>query len=219
MSNSQPPIGAPETPTGTETVAPTRKGNGLGTAALIVGIFAFVFAFVPFVSYVAILAGTVAVILGIAGLLKKLRRHGTSIAGLIIGTVGLILAIMMTVFYAAVFFGISKAVSDQNKAASTTHTVVYSVTGAAHDANITYSTFTDGTAGTQQSSSTPLPFTKTITFKGSKASFSFNSFLLTAINGINDSGTISCTLTIDGKTIANQTSTGSLATVTCSGSN
>jgi hypothetical protein len=219
MSNSQPPVGAPGSPLTTGAAAPARKGNGFGIAALIVGIFALVFAFVPFVSYVAIVAGIIAVILGIVGVLKKFRPHGTSIAGLILGAIGLILAIVMTVLYAAIFFGISKAVSDQHKAASTSHTVVYSVTGAAQDANITYATFTDGNAGTQQSSSTPLPFTKTITVKGSSSSFSFNSFTLTAMNGISDTGSISCTIKVDGKTVVSQTSTGSLAAATCSGSN
>jgi hypothetical protein len=219
MSNSKPIISASENPIESETIPPTRKGNGFGTAALTIGIVAFAFAFVPFVSYAAILAGAVAVILGIAGSLKKSRAHGKSIAGLIIGAIALILAIVMTVLYAAIFFGISKAVSDEHKAASATHTVTYTVTGAAQDANITYSTFTGSNVGTQQSSSTPLPFTKTVTVKGSANSLSFNSFLLTAMNGINDTGSISCTVTVDGKTVSNQTSTGGLASVTCSGSN
>jgi hypothetical protein len=55
--------------------------------------------------------------------------------------------------------------------------------------------------------------------KGDSDSFSFNSFTLTAINGINDTGSISCSITVDGKTVADQTSSGSLADVTCSGSN
>lgn len=217
MSNTQ-PVGTRET-TVTGGVSPAGKGNGFGVAALILGIFSLVSAFVPFVSYVAIVSGAIAVILAIAGLLKKARARGTSIAGLITGVIGLILAIVMTTLYAAVFFGISKAVSDEHKAAAATHTVVYSVTGAAQDADVTYSTFTNGNAGSQQASNTPLPFTKTITVKGSADSLSFNSFQLTAMNGMNDAGAISCELTVDGKTISSQKSAGSLASVTCSGSN
>jgi Mycobacterium membrane protein len=218
MSAPQSPSGSPQASTGD--VAPqTRKGNGFGVAALVLSIFAIVFAFVPFVSYAAIVAGVAAVVLGIFGLLKKYRPHGTSIAGVAIGAIALILAIVMTILYAAVFFGVSKAVHDEQKAASATHTVVYTVTGPAQDADITYSTYTGGSFGSQQSTSTPLPFTKSITVKGSTAGLSFNSFTLTAINGINDTGAISCSITVDGKTVANQTSTGSLADVTCSGSN
>ncbi|WP_308465804.1 DUF308 domain-containing protein [Rathayibacter soli] len=198
---------------------PPRSGNGFGVAALIVGIFALVFAFVPFVSYLAIGAGVIAVILGIVGLIAKHRPRGTAIAGLTIGTIGLILAIMMTILYAAIFFGISKAVSDQHTAAATTHTVVYSITGAAQDADVTYSTYSGGNFGSEQSSSTPLPFSKTLTVKGSSGSFSFHSFTLSAINGIDDTGSIACSITVDGKTVASQTSTGSLAAVTCSGTN
>ncbi len=95
----------------------------------------------------------------------------------------------------------------------------YSITGASQDANVTYTTYSGGNFGTEQSSSTPLPFTKALTIKGSSDSFSFHSFTLTAINGINDTGSIACSITVDGKTIASQTSSGSLADVTCSGTN
>jgi hypothetical protein len=217
MSNTQP--AAPESSLRSDDGPSARRGNGFGVAALIFGILSVVFAFVPFISYAAIAGGAIALILAVVGLTRKFRARGTSVAGLITGVVGLILAIVMTTIYAAVFFGISKAVSDTNKAAAASHTVVYSVTGAARDADVTYSTFANGSAGTEQSSSTPLPFTKTITVKGSKNSFTFNSFDLTATNGMNDTGTISCQLTIDGKSISSQTSSGSLASVNCSGTN
>jgi hypothetical protein len=219
MSESQSPVGSPEAPSVAAPSQPRRSGNGFGVAALLAGIFSAIFAFVPFVSYVAIGAGAIAVVLAVIGLLKKNRRHGTSIAGLIIGAIGLILAIMMTVLYAAIFFGVSKAVNDEHKSAAATHTVVYSVTGAAQDADITYSTYSNGNIGSEQSSSTPLPFTKTLTVKGSSDSFSFHDFTLTGMNGYTDTGSITCTITVDGKTVATQTSTGSLADVTCSGTN
>lgn len=217
MSTPQPPAGAPEAPAAEAT--PPVKGNGFGVAALVLGILAIAFAFVPFASYGAVVAGVAAAVLGILGLLKKNRPHGTSIAGLIIGVIGFILALVMTLLYAAIFFGVSNTIHEEQKAAATSHTVVYTVTGAAQDADITYTTFTNDNFGTQESSSTPLPFTKSITVKGSTDSFSFNSFTLTAINGVNDTGAISCSITVDGKAIASQTSTGSLADVTCSGSN
>lgn len=218
MSNTQ-PTATSESSLRADDGLSTRRGNGFGIAALIFGIFSLVFAFVPFISYAAIVAGAIAVILAVVGLTRKFRGRGTSVAGLITGVIGLVLAIVMTTMYAAVFFGISKAVDDTNKAAAASHTVVYSVTGAAQDADVTYSTFTNGTAGSEQSSSTVLPFTKTITVKGSKDSLSFNSFDLTAMNGMSDTGTISCQVTVDGKTISSQTSSGSLASVNCSGTN
>jgi hypothetical protein len=224
-SPSQSPIGShgalngSGAPSDVATPEPGRPSNGFGIASLIVGIFAAVFAFVPFVSYVAIGAGAIAVALGIVGLIAKHRPRGTSIAGLTVGAIGLILAIVMTVLYAAIFFGVSKAVDEEHKAAAATHTVVYSVTGAAQDADVTYTTYSGGSFGTEQASSTPLPFTKTLTVRGSSDSFSFHAFTLSAINGIDDTGSISCSITVDGKTIASQTSSGSLADVTCSGTN
>jgi hypothetical protein len=199
------PIGAP-------------KGNGFGVASLILGIVALVGAFIPFLNYGSIVLAIIGLTLGVVGLVVKFRKRGTAVAGLILSALGLILSIVMVVVYTAVFFGISKTVEDTNKAANATHSVVYSITGDSTDATVTYSTFTDGKSGTEQATGQTLPFSKTLTAKGDKSSFSFNSFSLTGTNGTSGT-TITCEITVDGKSIAKQTSTGQYATVSCSGTN
>lgn len=75
---------------------PPKTGNGLGVAALVLGIIAIIIAFIPFIGIGSFLLGALAVILGIVGLRKKGLPKGTSIAGLILGAVSLIIAGIMT---------------------------------------------------------------------------------------------------------------------------
>ncbi|GAA1128685.1 Ltp family lipoprotein [Citricoccus alkalitolerans] len=75
---------------------PPKTGNGLGVAALVLGIIAIVIAFIPFIGIGSFLLGALAVILGIVGLRKKGLPKGTSIAGLILGALSLIIAGIMT---------------------------------------------------------------------------------------------------------------------------
>lgn len=207
-----------QTPSPSAATVQPLKGNGFGVASLIFGILAIVGAFIPFLNYGAIFFAIVGLVLAIVGLVVKLRKRGTAIAGLILSAIGLILAIVMVVVYSAIFFGVSKAVDDTKKAANATHSVVYSLTGDSTDATVTYSTFTDGKSGQEQATSQTLPFTKTIEAKGDSKSLSFNSFTLSGSNGATGTS-ITCDISVDGKSISTQTSSGPYANVTCSGSN
>jgi hypothetical protein len=215
MTDTQQPLTNPSTPI---QVVPAKSGNGFGVASLILGILALVGAFIPFLNYGSIFLAGIGIILGVVGVVIKLRPRGTAIAGLILSGLGLILSIMMVVIYTAVFFGVSKAVEDTNKAANTTHTVIYTLTGDSTDATATYSTFTDGKSAQEQATGQTLPFSKTVTAKGGVDSFTFNSFTLTGTNGATGSE-ITCEITVDGKSIATNTSSGPNAIVTCTGSN
>ena len=62
-----------------------KQSNGLGLAALIVGIVAFLFAVIPVLSFVAWLPALVAIGLGIAGLVVKNKKRVTALIGLILG--------------------------------------------------------------------------------------------------------------------------------------
>ncbi len=70
---------------------------------------------IPFVNYAAIATGAIGIVFAILGLVAKGRPRGTSIAGLVLSGIGLILSIVMVVVYSAIFFGVSKAVDDSNK--------------------------------------------------------------------------------------------------------
>lgn len=75
---------------------PSKQGNGLGLAALIIGIIAVVFGIIPLVGLVAFILGPIAVILGVIGMTRKLRPKGTSITGAILGLVAIIIAGIIT---------------------------------------------------------------------------------------------------------------------------
>jgi hypothetical protein len=73
-----------------------KQGNPVGLAALIVAAVAFVFAIVPFLSFVAWLPALGAIVLGIVGLVLKGRKRGLALAGLILGVVAWIIAIIVS---------------------------------------------------------------------------------------------------------------------------
>lgn len=85
-----PPVPAGGTP-------PQSASSGLSTAALIVGIVAVVSAAIPFLSFVAFVPALVAIVLGIAALVRKTPRRGRGISGLVLGTVAFVLAIVVSV--------------------------------------------------------------------------------------------------------------------------
>lgn len=105
---------------------------------------------------------------------------------------------------------LSVATTAVNKAITTNHTVVYSVTGSG-TADITYDSFTNGNSGSAQDNGAALPWSKTVNGSGI-----FNVYSLSAQAQTGTS--ISCTITVDGKQVANHTSTGQYAVVACSGS-
>ena len=94
-----------------------------------------------------------------------------------------------------------------DKAATTKHTVVYSVTGDG-TADITWDTFQNGNSGTQQATGQSLPWTQTVTGTGI-----FNIYNVSA--SIVSGTTATCTITVDGKAVSTHTSTGQFANVTC----
>jgi hypothetical protein len=195
-----------------------RRGNGFGIAALILGIITVVAFAIPFVNYVAIGTGVIGIVLAIVGLTRKGRPHGTSIAGLILSAIGMILAIIMVVVYAAIFFAASDAVDKSNKAAAAEHTVTYTVTGDSTDSTIDYSTYTDGASGSEEAKSAKLPWTKEEKITGSAEGLKFNSFTLSAMNG-ETGNEITCEIKVDGKVVSTQKSSGQYASATCTGSN
>lgn len=115
---SDPTYVQPSAPPPTPPPAPVAQGNGLGIAALIVGIIAVMLSFIPLVGTFGGLLGAVAVVLGIVGLLMKGRPHGTSIAGLILGVVSIVIAIIMTVITAVAIGAASQAAQDFDKSST-----------------------------------------------------------------------------------------------------
>jgi len=215
----QPPATQPQRP---------KRTNGLGVAALVLGLIAFVLAWIPIANYFGMFLALVGVVLGVVGLLIKNRSKGLSIAGTTVSGLALVLAILMAVVYATAFAAAVKSVQDEGSriqssstpsagsSASTaaSHTVEYQVTSDASTANnITYYTFSNGQGGSEQANGAPLPWSKQITVKGGGL-FDFNSLNITAMAAA-DATTITCTITEDGVVKSTQTSTGAYAVVTC----
>jgi hypothetical protein len=63
---------------------------------MIAGIVGLFFAIIPGVSVLGILVSIAALVLGILGLLAKGRRHGKALSGIILGAIGLLVAISVT---------------------------------------------------------------------------------------------------------------------------
>jgi hypothetical protein len=93
-------------------------------------------------------------------------------------------------------------------AAPASHHVVYKITGTAKHASITYTT--DGMTSTSQEQGAPVPWTHEINVPTGQ-------FGVATVNAQNsDSGTITCTIEIDGKAAKTATSSGSYAIASCS---
>lgn len=97
---------------------PELKSNGLGLAALIIGIIALVFAFIPLIQVVGGFAAFVGIVLGLVGLFLKGRKKAIAIAGTIISIVALVLSISLSAFYAQSFVdGFNAAVEESRSSA------------------------------------------------------------------------------------------------------
>jgi hypothetical protein len=76
--------------------------NGLGVAALVLGIVGLLFGLIPFTGFVAIILGTIGLVLGLVGL-GRVRKHlatnrvltwfgvGTSLGAIVLGIIGLVI--------------------------------------------------------------------------------------------------------------------------------
>ncbi|PPF29905.1 hypothetical protein C5C18_11485 [Rathayibacter tritici] len=198
---------------------PKKTGNGLGLASLIIGILALVGALIPIVNYVSGFLAFIGLVLGVIGLFLKGRSRGTAIAGAVLNAVALILSIILAIVYTAGFAsGVSDAIAtaqaESSEAAAVPRTLVYEVSGTAASASITWSTFDGTTSGSEQATGQVLPFTKELQIQ-TGGDFTFQSFTLSALNGVDDEGDISCRITLDGEVVAEHTSTGAFASALC----
>jgi len=176
-----------------------RRKNGLGVAALVVGIVAAAFSIIPLVGMIAFFLGPVAIILGIIALLLKNRKKGTAVAGFILGVVSLIVAGMVTA-------GVSAAAKSIDESINAEHTVEYVVTTSG-PASISY--WTPGGTSTEDIAA---EWKKSITSK------EFNIASLSVTGSYSDaSAAVTCEILIDGKSAGKNTGNGTGAHASCSG--
>jgi hypothetical protein len=218
-----------------------RRGNGVGLAALIVGIVALLLAFLPIGSFVAFLPALAAIALGIVGLTLAGRSRGTSVAGLVLGGVALIVAIVISVISviglvgrtagrlqsdfpaplpsevtatASPSLGPSSTASPGISLAPGAHTVVYTIRGSG-TATVNYGTFAGGDSSSSAGRKLALPFRKTVAIH-TTAGDSFASFTVGATQ-LDPADPVSCTITVDGHVVSSKKSDSTtLAFVFCS---
>lgn len=234
MTTTPPPYAPSPTPPASEPLA--KQNNGVGLAALIVGIVALFFAIIPILSFIAWLPALAAIVLGIVGLVLKGRKKLFAGLGLGLGIVAWIVAIIVSVVSA---MGVVAAAGDALESiepstaaeapAAATETeapaeeapavadglLTYEVTSdAAVITSVTYMTATADGTGQEQATDTAAPFTKEQSVP--TGIFEMGVFSLVA-QATGDATTISCKITYEGEVIAEQTSTGAYSVVTCTG--
>ncbi|WP_294178540.1 DUF4190 domain-containing protein [uncultured Schumannella sp.] len=130
-TESAPTMTQPDAPTPTEADAPTPndvptpvaaeaapRGSGLAITTLVLGIVAFVFAFIPGLSFAAWLPAIGAIVFGVIALVRKSGKRGFTIAGLILGPLAWLVAIIVSVGAlvgaagSSISDGLSEGVSD-----------------------------------------------------------------------------------------------------------
>lgn len=98
--------------------------------------------------------------------------------------------------------------NEVDKQANVEHTVVYKITGTSKVASLTYTT--DGSTTTEQVSAAKLPWQKSQKIKGL-----IPVYQVSAQNGIGQSGTVTCSISVDGKVVKTATGTGEAAIASC----
>jgi hypothetical protein len=99
-------------------------------------------------------------------------------------------------------------------------TVVYTLESDAQAVSATYSTLTNGNIGSAQANSVAAPWTQEVQVEDTWIkSFTLVGQMNPVFDGSAPDGTtITCRITVDGKVVAEQTSTGQYAAVTCNAS-
>nr|WP_255357346.1 MmpS family transport accessory protein [Plantibacter sp. Leaf314] len=105
---------------------------------------------------------------------------------------------------------VKTAKAESSAAANKEISVIYEVNGTATDASITYSTYSAGSSSTEQASGKSLPFIQELTVQAG-SEYDYASYSLQAQNGAEDTGSVSCKITVDGDVVAEQTATGAYA--------
>lgn len=80
----------------------SNAGQGMGTAALVLGILTILIAFIPCVGLISVFFGILAVIFGIIGYTKAKKGNASTsmpIAGIVLGVVGTIFALMWVLLF------------------------------------------------------------------------------------------------------------------------
>lgn len=215
MSEIPPAPQQPVQPPAPQSVA-EKQSNPVALVGFIIAIVAFLFAVIPVLSFIAWLPAIAAIVLTIVGLALKGRKKLFAAIGLPIAVVAIIVGIIVSVVtgLAAVSAGINEVQKTASAKAAEPLTVVYSARSTTGTiGNVTYSTYTGNNSGTEQAANQPSPWSKQLDLKRG-GDFDYKSFLVIASAGA-DGGDVTCSITVNGKEVSTQTSSGAFASATC----
>lgn len=174
------------------------KGNGFGTTALVLGIVAIVFSIIPILGFVAFILGPLALIFGGIGLTRKFTKKGTSITGLVLGAISIIVAIIVTAMVAAAANGVNEALNKEHK-------IEYVVTTSG-PAKVSYWNG-DGSSNEDIAAD----WKKEITATG----LSFSTLSVTG--DFSAATSVTCEILVDGASVSKNSGSGTAAMASCSG--
>lgn len=174
------------------------RGNGFGTTALVLGIVSVVLSIIPIIGFLAFILGPLAIIFGVIGVTRKFTKKGTSITGLILGGVSIIIAIIVTVILAA-------AASSVNESLNKEHKVEYVVTTTG-PAQVNY---WNGSGSSAEDIT--ADWKKEFTAKG------FEVTSLTVSGDFTSESSVTCEIFVDGSSVSKNSGTGTAATAACAG--
>ncbi|TRW45603.1 OB-fold protein [Georgenia yuyongxinii] len=101
---------------------PQRPGSGMAIAAFVIGLVAFLLAWIPIINVVSIVGGIVAVVLGVIAIRKASRGEaggkGLSIAALVLAALAIIGSILMNMVFGALVNEVDKSVQGELESAS-----------------------------------------------------------------------------------------------------
>lgn len=210
----------------------TQKGAGLAIAALILGIVAAVTGLIPLVGFFLVwVPAILAIVFGIIGVTGGRPKRGIALAGGILGVASIVISLVTFIagIGAAASAG-SQAVEQALDAASSEaalteesassevsggSTVVYEVTGDGTATSISYSTYDNGSFGSQSANGAALPWSSTQTIADTGSVFDLSALTVTAM-GSAETTTLTCKISVNGEVVSEKTSTGSFAMVICS---
>lgn len=176
--------------------------NGLGVAAMVLGIVGILTCLVP---VLGLILGVVAVILGILGMRKKNSTTGMAITGLILGGLATLVGIGVLIFTIMLAGKVAETMPAQLSAS------VSSEAGG----QVTYTSLATATAS---SSNSQGAVNDTITGKSWNKEITVHGFdgIAVVVDAADPTDTVTCKIVVKDKTLAEETGTGS---VSCSAAN
>jgi hypothetical protein len=179
--------------------------NGLGTAGFVLGLVGLLLSFIPLIGVVAwplVILGLVFSILGLVRANKGVATNkGMSIAGLVLSAIGLVVCIAWLAFAGAAVSAINNDKLHYPPASGDAHTVEFVVTSST-GANVQYGSISDERQEVSPGGTTAWD---------KKASFASGTYLLSLTatsTTVTADSTVSCSVLVDGKKVAENTGPG-----------